>query len=176
MGGDRHHYLVSVAELLRRPASRKDLVVEVPAHDLTVVDSEVPDGSPITAAFELESLTDRVVVTGRVRAEWAGTCRRCLAPVGGPLDVAVRELYQVEPVSEDAFPFDGEQLDLEPVLREALMLELPLSPLCRPDCAGLCPTCGINRNEGHCECAPAVVDPRWDGLDELKHRLGGNGA
>ena len=176
MAGDRHRYVVNVADLLRRPSSRKDVAVEVAAHDLTVVDSEVPDGSAVNAAFELESLTDGIVVVGRVQAPWAGHCRRCLTGVVGQLDVAVRELYQVEPETEDAFSLDGDQLDLEPVVREALLLELPLAPLCRSDCAGLCPRCGANRNEGLCRCAVAPADGRWGALDELKQQLGGDEA
>ncbi len=60
-----------------------------------------------------------------------------------------------------------DQVDLELVSREAILLDLPLAPLCREDCAGLCPTCGIDLNEGACDCAPSTADPRWSALDAL---------
>ena len=68
---------------------------------------------------------------------------------------------------EDAYPLVDDELDLEPLVRDAVLLELPLAPLCREDCAGLCPQCGANRNEGACGCA-APRDPRWATLDVLR--------
>jgi uncharacterized protein len=163
--------VVNVAELRRHPASRQELRTEVPSEGLSVVDSAVPAGAPIEIDVALESLSDGIVVTGRVSAPWAGACRRCLGAAGGRLDVLVRELYQPKPTSDEAFPIEGDQLDLEPLVREALLLELPLAPLCRADCAGLCPECGADRNEINCGHHAEFRDPRWDALDELRSRL-----
>jgi uncharacterized protein len=158
---------VNVAELLRRPGTRRDFRATATAADLKVVDSGVADGTPIDVDVVLESLADGIVVTGSVGTCWTGACRRCLEPVDGPLQVNVRELYQHDPKDAEAFAFGGEQLDLEPMVREAVLLELPLAPLCRPDCAGLCPECGANRNEGDCGHRLEVSDPRWAALEEL---------
>ncbi len=164
--------LVNVAELLRRPASRKHVHVLPRAEGLRVVDAQVPDGSLIDVDVELESLSDAVVVTGHVQADWEAPCRRCLGPARGHVDAAVRECYQAPPVTdEDAFELDGEQLDLEPLVREAVLLELPLAPLCRADCRGLCPQCGANRNEVDCGHDEVPADPRWAVLDDLRGRL-----
>jgi len=163
--------LINVADLLRRPASRKSVRLTVPSDGFTVVDSTVPAGAPIDVDLELESLTDGVVVTGQVSAPWEAACRRCLGPAHGRLDVTVRELYQSEPQSDEAFAIDGEVLDLEPLVREAVLLELPLAPLCRADCAGLCPDCGADRNDVDCGHQLEVHDPRWDVLDDLRGRL-----
>jgi uncharacterized protein len=163
--------LVNVAELLRHPASRQEVRLQLPSEGLTVLDSAVPAGALIDVDVALESLSDGVVVTGRVSAPWEGDCRRCLGPAGGTLDVMVRELYQPKPDSDEAFPIVGDQLDLEPLVREALLLELPLAPLCRPDCAGLCPECGADRNDTDCGHHLVAHDPRWDVLDELRGRL-----
>ncbi len=163
--------LVNVAELLRHPASRQEVHVELPSEGLTVLDAAVPAGALIDVDVALESLSDGVVVTGRVSAPWEGSCRRCLGPAGGTLDVLVRELYQPKPDSDEAFPIVADQLDLEPLVREALLLDLPLAPLCRPDCAGLCPECGADRNEADCGHRADDHDPRWDVLDELRGRL-----
>ena len=67
----------------------------------------------------------------------------------------------------DTFAFDGEVIELEPLLREQFVLSLPYAPLCREDCKGLCPTCGTNLNESTCNCTPSKTDSRWDAL--LKH-------
>jgi len=167
---DSRPLLVNVAELLRHPASRQEVRVQVPSEGLTVLDSVVPAGAPIDVDVTLESLTDGIVATGRVSAPWEGACRRCLGAAGGGLDILVRELYRPKP-DDDAFPIQGDFLDLEPLVREALLLELPLAPLCRPDCAGLCPECGVDRNEIDCGHQLEVHDARWDALDELRGRL-----
>ena len=166
--------LINVADLLRRPASRKSVRLTVPSEGFTVVDSTVPAGAPIDVDLELESLTDGIVVTGQVSAPWEAVCRRCLGPAHGRLDVTVRELYQPDPQSDEAFTIDGEVLDLEPLVREAVLLELPLAPLCRPDCAGLCPECGVDRNEVDCGHQPDLSDARWGALDDLRDRLDPN--
>jgi uncharacterized protein len=163
--------MVNVAELLRHPGTRKHVRTTIPSEGLTVVDSTVPAGAPIDVGVELESLSDGIVVTGRVSAPWKGVCRRCLGAAGGTLEVSVRELYQPRPEIDEAFAIEGDVLDLEPLVREAVLLELPLAPLCRPDCAGLCAECGADRNAVDCGHRPDTSDPRWAALDDLRERL-----
>ena len=163
---------LNVAELMRRPATRKRYEVGIPAVGLTLGgDAAVADGTPVVVDVVLESLTDGVTVSGQVRTRWHGTCRRCLGPAEGELVADVHELYQVHPTSEEAFAFDGEQLDLAPMVRELVLMELPLAPVCRADCAGLCPRCGADRNRQPCDCPADEVDPRWAGLDALRASL-----
>ena len=69
---------------------------------------------------------------------------------------------------DDAFPIEGDQIDLVPAVREAVLLELPDDVLCREECAGICPVCGIDRNQGTCECDTTVRDDRWAALDQLR--------
>jgi uncharacterized protein len=161
--------VLNAAELLRRPATRKPLRVVIDAQGVTLGgDARVTDGTPIDVDLILESLTDGLTVSGEVRTRWAGTCRRCLGPAEGAICAEVQELYQARPTSEDAFPFDDEQIDLRPMVRELVLVELPAAPLCREDCAGLCPTCGADLNLGPCECAADNRDPRWAALDVLR--------
>jgi uncharacterized protein len=160
---------VNVVELLRRPATRRAVRTSVEARDVSLGgEARVPDGAPVEVDLVLESLTDGATVSGTVRTVWTGTCRRCLGPAEGRVVAEVHELYQAHPTSEDAFAFDGEQIDLEPMVRELVLMELPLAPLCRDDCAGLCPTCGADLNAGPCGCARDVRDPRWAALDALR--------
>jgi uncharacterized protein len=160
--------VVPVTELLRQPALRRTVDAVVPAEDVAVGEVSVPDGSPITVALELESLSDGIVLTGTADADWTGPCRRCLGPAHGHVHVRLRELYQPTPTSEDAFELSGDVLDLWPAVREGLMLELPLAPVCREDCAGLCPVCGADRNVAPCDCDTSVRDERWGALDALR--------
>jgi uncharacterized protein len=118
----------------------------------------------------VESLTDGLTVSGEIRSTWTGTCGRCLGPAEGAICAEVHELYQAHPTSEDAFPFEGDQVDLEPMVRELVLMELPAAPLCRVDCAGLCPTCGADLNEGPCGCDAETRDPRWAALDALREQ------
>jgi len=96
--------VLNVAELLRRPATRKAYELVVPAVGMTLGgDAEVPDGTPVVVDVVVESLSDGLTVNGEVRTTWTGTCRRCLGPATGELVADVQELYQVHPTSEEAF-------------------------------------------------------------------------
>ena len=79
----------------------------------------------------------------------------------------MRELYTDDGDGEETYPLVDHEVDLEPLVRDAVLLELPLAPLCRADCQGLCPFCGVNRNDEACGCE-APADPRWSALDVLR--------
>ena len=161
--------VVNAAELLRRAGNLKSVALSVPLADLDVLDDQrFDDGAEVDIALELESLNDGIVVDGSVTVPWKGTCRRCLADTGGVSVSEVHELYQRVITDPDAFEIVGDQLDLRPVAREAVLLDAPSTPLCEPDCKGLCPTCGTNLNEASCSCPPPPVDPRWSALDQLR--------
>jgi uncharacterized protein len=86
---------------------------------------------------------------------------------GGTQVSEVHELYQRVVTDPEAFELVGDQLDLTDVVREVVLLDVPSTPLCRPDCAGLCLTCGANLNDGSCGCVAAPADPRWAALEQL---------
>lgn len=159
---------VNAAELLRRPGSEKHLDLEVTVADLGLDDERFRPSDPVGVHLRLESLTDGIVVNGEVVAPWHGICRRCATPATGVLHSEVHELYQETLTDPDAFPLEGDQLDLEPMTREVLVLDAPQTPLCRPDCAGLCPQCGTDLNVATCSCGGTAADPRWAALDQLK--------
>jgi uncharacterized protein len=137
---------------------------------LAAVSVSVPEGASVCADLELASYPGGITVTGTVRAPWQGECRRCGGPVSGQTVAEVRERYVPEggtDEDEDAYPLVGDQLDLEPLARDAVLLDLPLAPLCSDGCLGLCPQCGANWNNGPCDCSPPG-DPRWSALDALR--------
>jgi uncharacterized protein len=164
-------FVLSVTALRHAPGSRRREVRRGPIPGLRVAASTVPGGADVVADVILELVDGGIVATGTVTAPYVSECRRCLGPVAGTLEAEVREVYQanVDPdQAEEIYPLSGDQLDLEPLARDAVLLELPLAPLCREECRGLCPTCGVNLNETSCACQGAVQDPRWAGLDVLR--------
>lgn len=165
---DRGPLVVPVTELVRHPGSHKHVRTTTEAEGLTLPESRIPDGAEVTVDVEFDALSDGVVVKGTVTAPWAGECRRCLGPAVGLAVASVEEIYQEHPITDEAFTFDGDAIDLGPMVRENLLVELPLAPLCRPDCAGLCPVCGVDRNLDPCSCDTTPSDPRWAGLQALK--------
>jgi uncharacterized protein len=142
--------------------------------ELRVADSVVPASALVEAVATLDSVVGGIEVTAVVSAPWVGECRRCLEPVGGELRCEVREMFRPrredEPPDEDdeTYPLGVDHLDLQPLVRDALLLELPIAPLCRDGCRGLCPTCGADLNQGPCSCPAGPGDPRWSALDALK--------
>jgi uncharacterized protein len=162
----------STRALGRSPGSRRTEHLTVPAPaDLSAGMVGVPEGTQMTLDLQLEAVTEGVLVTATVTVGLAGECARCLDPLTQTADVEFRELFSYGqgngPGPEDGYSLDGDLLDLEPVLRDAVVLALPLAPLCRDDCPGLCPECGVHlaragREHGH----DAPLDPRWAALAE----------
>jgi uncharacterized protein len=159
---------VNVADLLRRPGQRRHDAIDAELDGLRVIGTAVPDGAPVQVEVDLESLNEGLVVKGTAEAPWVGECRRCLRPVKAALSAPILEVYEPHPSEGETQLLEGTEIDLEPVVREAVLLELPLAPLCREDCAGLCPRCGADRNEVACGCVTDEPDPRWAGLEGLR--------
>jgi uncharacterized protein len=135
---------------------------------MAITEAAVPDTAPVAVDVTLEAVEGGVVVKGNVTAPWVGECRRCLTAVVGEVVASVEEIFVPDPEEGQTWPIEHNQLDLEPLVREAVVLELPLAPLCRPDCLGLCPTCGADLNSGPCQCVDGPADPRWAALDVLR--------
>lgn len=162
---------INAFEMLRRPGTVRSIRIAVDPATLDVEDSRIFPGSEVEIDLDCESLSDGIVVRGRVAASFHGECRRCLEPIVGRIDADVNELYQVSVTDPDAFPIEGDQIDLVPMVRETILLDLPDAPLCTLECAGLCATCGKDLNQGQCSCPRETVDPRWSVLDALRDRL-----
>ena len=159
--------LVNVAELLRRVGSVREIDRQIEADFFKFDDSRIITGSQVDVALTLEALTDGIVVHGTLGAQWGFECRRCLKALTGRAEVEVQELYQAVNSDPDAYPITGEQLDLLEMARENVLLAVPLAPLCRADCPGLCPQCGADLQVDRCSCTRAERDDRWAALDSL---------
>jgi uncharacterized protein len=132
----------------------------------------VPAGTPVAVDARFESVMDGVLVTADVDVTVDAECGRCLEPLNLRIVAPVQELYAYEPDpdDEDSLTLSGDLLDLEPVLRDAVVLALPVNPLCDPDCQGLCVRCGVRLADAEPGHAHDEVDPRWSSLALLKDR------
>jgi len=164
----RSPFIADIVALRRHQGHRERLEIRAPLAGLHVTGSEVPDGAAVVLDLVLEAVEGGIVVGGTARAPWRSECRRCLGPMDGEIAAEVEELFVTDSEEGETYPILGDHIDLEPMVREVLVLGLPMAPVCRPDCAGLCPTCGVDRNRGPCACPAGETDPRWAALDALR--------
>ena len=164
-------YAIAVYDLMHRPGEmrEKNLDIRVPeAFGNAVIG--VRQDAPMKIDARLESLHDGILVSSEARTVITGECVRCLADIRKATRVEFQELFAYS--EDEAFDYTvyDDYVDLEPVVRDAVVLSLPFQPVCQEDCTGLCPECGVRLldNPGHEHEAP--VDPRWAalaGLDSL---------
>ena len=161
---------VDVRDLIGRLGASRTAKVEEPIPGMATGLAAVPADRPVRASLLLQSLVEGILVSGPVSGDMDLSCARCLRPVGRAFKVEVRELF-AEPVraepDEDYLLDPAGVIDIEPMLRDAVVLSMPFSPLCRPDCLGLCPRCGGDRNVGECACEPEQ-DDRWNVLSRIE--------
>ncbi len=169
----------NVAQLLKGPTGgRREYVLD---EEIDGLDPELEPIRPLKGAITLMRTTQGILVTGKLRTVLRLACRRCLEPVNTKVEIKLEEEFHPTvhigevPLDEvpdedydEALLIDAHHiLDLSEVIRQGLWLAAPMESLCRPDCAGLCPRCGGNRNLGECHCDDAVADPRWAALQNL---------
>ncbi|GAA1766788.1 DUF177 domain-containing protein [Kocuria aegyptia] len=166
---------IGVRDLEHRPGTMRRLAEVVPApENFGNALIGAPEGSGIDLDLRLESVHDGILVSGTAVVAIHGECSRCLDPIDYDLDVDVQELYVFDPAadggeeSEDdqMYEVQDETIDLEPMLRDAVITQLPFQPVCREDCQGLCAQCGarLEDDPGHHH---EVLDPRWSALSGL---------
>ena len=159
-------FLVSVAQIAKAPGSRREVHFFGELADLEVSGSRVPVGDLVEVRVVLESVSEGILVSGRVKTRYVGECRRCLGVASRDLVIDLRELCTERPSDEETYPLGADLLDLAPIVHDACILALPLAPLCSEECRGICPECGANRNLEQCSCVPEG-DPRWSALNLL---------
>lgn len=166
----RSPFVLDTRELGRRPGSMRHVRRTVGAPDdwsLELV--RVPAGADVELDLRLESVMEGVLVTGTAGAPVAAECGRCLEPVTDRLTVEVQELFGYEPAPDDAEAptLGGDLLDLTELLRDAVVLALPLNPICDDNCSGLCSGCGGKLAELGADHTHDDLDPRWTALSGL---------
>ena len=163
---------VDVRELVHRPGASKRRTIRERVAGLRTELCRVGEDAEIEADLVLEGTVEGVIAAGAVSGVIVETCARCLKDFDVPFRAEVREVFSPEfgsggeaeggyPLPEDGF------IDVEPMIRDAVVPQMPFSPLCRPDCQGLCPRCGGDRNMGECACEPEAADDRWAPLSNI---------
>ena len=167
-------FLVPVAELLGQPGAYRDVNIHAPLEGVAV-DLARLGSDPVTAELRAQSVIEGILVTGQVEGVAELNCARCVTEFSSGLALEVCELYtgpgQGDGDNEDAYRIAGTEMDLEPMLRDAIALALPLNPLCREDCRGMCAQCGTDLNTRSCDCTEDEGDPRWAPLEALRAKL-----
>ena len=185
MSKSANPFVLNTHDLPRRAGEMKEYQLDIPAHArIGVPLIAVPEGDLVELDIRLESVTEGVLASADIYAIAHGECIRCLDPVEVVIDRKIQELYRYEPTNEkgrkkrrddedvdlegtEELQMEGDLMDLEIPIIDAIILTLPVNPLCTDECLGLCPDCGEkweNLPEGH---AHEVIDARWSGLDGL---------
>ena len=159
---------IDVRDLVGKPGASREVPVRGTLEGLRSELARVPDDAPIEGDLLLESVVEGILVSGRLAGTMTLRCARCLTDFEQPFRVEVHELFTERPEDEDdGYPLDPEVgIDPDQMLRDAIGVELPFSPLCTPECQGLCEICGGNRNLGECP-GHERTDPRFAVLSEL---------
>ena len=143
---------------------------------------DMPLNMPLTLLGKAENMEGEILVLGRLSAGLLLKCSRCGADFPYSLTLPFQETYTSRAVTpdeageRDKHVFGGAGIDLTPEALRALFAELPMKPLCREDCQGLCPRCGADLNRGPCSCKAKEIDPRWDKLRDLLNEKAGKGV
>lgn len=161
---------VDVSELLRVPGSTKRLKFDHQVEGLRLPAARIAEGTPLHFDLRLEALVDGIHAAGTVAGAFEAECVRCLRVLHSRIVVELDDVYlpPSEAADADTFEIIDEHIDLEPGVRDALVLELPLNPLCSADCRGLCPQCGADRNVASCGHVAERTDDRWEPLRGLR--------
>lgn len=181
--GAASHLVVDVS-ILSECNPTVSVSVQIDPQDLIEPPPQVRWTSPLTVQATVQHDGKRFAVTGRVSGEAERLCSRCLTPFTWNIDVPFTAEYRrsaIQAAAEEGSPLvgpegeflmAGDRLDLLPVISEALVLAAPIQAYCQPDCAGLCPVCGKNLNEGACGCEVEDVDPRLASLAQWLQQPG----
>jgi uncharacterized protein len=152
-------FRIDVADLLSHPGARRHVNLTEPVEGLAATAARVVD--PIDVDLDLDHISEGIVVRGAVRATWRGECSRCLGDLAQPLELHVDELFEPNPVLGETYPLEGHEIDLDQLVRDAVLLELPLAPHCDSPCHPIPIGDAADTDD-------PPVDPRWAVLSELE--------
>ncbi len=157
--------VVPVAELLRRPGSHRTLSLRADLGGLSTSTAEI--SSPVELQVRLESVHGGLEATGSLQARWQGSCRRCLEPINEAVRQDVREMFGSNPTDDQTYPIVDGEVDLTAMVRDSLVLSLPIAPLCSEECVGPAPD-AYPMTQPEADHGERPKDPRWAALDALR--------
>ncbi len=157
-------FVLLTAPLFSQFGVAQPFVISATIDDIANSFARVDAVVPVQFEGQACAISGGVSVSGVLRARWSGECASCLEDASGVVDVDMREIFERHPTEGETYLLGRDSLDAEPMIRDALLLALPVSVRCSPECAGLCSQCGVNRNVSTCACTQDSTDPRWDAL------------
>ncbi|MDO4792112.1 MAG: YceD family protein [Buchananella hordeovulneris] len=176
-------YAISIHDLGRSPGAMRDYHLHTVAKDMHTVVAGVPDGTELDLDVTLTQVSDGVLAQVRADVEIKGACVRCLRDFATRTHVDATEMFfnpgtraaalaEGDEEADEMLEIEGTEVNLEPVVRDAIVLDLPFDPLCEDDCPGLCPECGVALRDAEPGHGHEVIDPRWAALGGLNFGQG----
>lgn len=167
----RSRLVVDITPLKRQPGTQKPFQKSMPPPEGVVLETAGVTATQLHIDLQLEVAGEELIAQGTISVEWNGPCRRCLEHQDGTTAIATREIFQKAPIEGETYHLDENDVDLEPMIRETVLLNLPIAPLCSADCAGPDPSrfptsVAPDKTDAAGDDKPA--DPRWAALSELK--------
>jgi uncharacterized protein len=165
---------IDIRDLLGNPGASRRQDVLGTIDELSTELVTIPQDAPLGGSLLLGSVVEGILVSGAITGTWSVRCARCLTERTQPFSVEVSELFsrsdpddpETDADDDDGYALVEGSIDLDQLVRDAIGVEMPFAPLCRPDCLGLCPVCGGDRNRGECP-GHDTTDPRFAVLADL---------
>ena len=168
--GRQSPYIVDITPLKRQPGKQRPFDATLSPPDGVTLETAEVRATGLSFDLQLEVAGDELIAQGSVDIAWRGPCRRCLEDQDGVTTVDLQEIFQKAPVEGETYFLDEDQVDLEPMVREVVLLNMPVAPLCREDCPGPDPDrfpTSVVPDPDPAEAAEPPADPRWAALSEL---------
>ncbi|GAA2891842.1 DUF177 domain-containing protein [Microbacterium esteraromaticum] len=166
-------FFLPVRDIVRKPGEMREHRFEVTLAEkwgegIVAVEA----GETLDLDVRLESVHEGILVSGTADTEYSGECGRCLTEISAPVEVEFQELFAYPGEEETDFEVQDDHVDLETLVRDAIVLSLPFQPVCQPDCPGLDPNTGERLAESTGAESPAPIDPRWSALRQITDQDG----
>jgi uncharacterized protein len=160
-------FVLPIRDIIHRSGEMREHTIEVPApakwgEGLV----SIPEGEPVVVEVRLESVHEGSLASGDIATEYSGVCSRCLTDIAEGLQVEFQELFAYPGEEEADFEVQDDHVDLETLVREAVVLSLPFQPVCQPDCPGLDPVTGERLADSAGSQQSEPLDPRWAALQD----------
>jgi uncharacterized protein len=160
--------LIPITDLLHRPGNMRQLVIkETLSAEIGTPVARIPVGGELEIELRLESVHEGILATGKVLSDGTADCSRCLDEINLEIEVDFQELFAYSSTSDDELVVDGEHIDIEQVVIDSVVLNLPFQPICSESCSGLCPECGLKLSENPEHEHEKPVDSRFEALKDL---------
>lgn len=165
----KSQFMVKVHDLINKPGNMREYELDFELKEqLGEGSASVPKGSNLEVDLRLESVHEGILATGDIFVVAKSECSRCLDPIKLDVEVDFQELFAYSGSSEDDLLVQDDSIDLDPVIRDAVVLSLPFTPVCSPDCAGLCAECGLKLADNPDHVHEAAIDARWSELQKFQ--------